>query len=525
MNILNFLTLHVLTIFQLQMNWEIWAGAVVGVVFIFISLLAIYASMYRKAGPNEVLIISGRKQRIEGDKQLGFRLVQGGGTLVLPILEKVDRMSLEMITLDIKTPEFYTKFGVPIQVEGVAQIKVKGDDISIRTAAEQFLSKDVEEIQSIAYQMMSGHLRGILGTLSVEDILQGHEAFSQRVADVSASDLASMGLTVVSFTIREIHDSRGYLESLGKTKIAQIRRDAMIGEAEANRDATISAAKAAQEGETAKLQAEMKIAESRRDFELKQAEINGVVNQRKAEADLAYDLQKFKTGQVLKKEQVEIDIVAKEQETIVQEREVMRRQRELEATVQKQADAERYKLQALAEAQKYRLEAEAKGAAEAQRQTGMAQAEVTRQTGMAQADVIRATGEAEAEVIKQKGLAEAEVMRIKADAWKQYGEAALAQMFIEKLPELARAVSEPLSRTEKIVIVNSGGDGAGASKLTADITKIITQLPPIIESMTGLNLEELINRKQGNGLVQTAKKSAKNDDDDKQELTLDVIES
>ncbi|MEW6736902.1 MAG: SPFH domain-containing protein [Acidobacteriota bacterium] len=496
-------------------GWELWAGGVVGFVVFLLSVLVVYASMYQKAGPNEVLIISGRRQKLEGDKQLGFRLVQGGGTLVTPILEKVDRMSLEMITLDIKTPEFYTKFGVPIQVEGVAQIKVKGDDISIRTAAEQFLSKDVEEIQSIAYQMMSGHLRGILGTLSVEEMLAGHEAFAQRVADVSASDLSNMGLTVVSFTIREIHDSRGYLESLGKTRIAQVRRDAMIGEAEANRDATIRAAQASQEGETAKLQAEMKIAESRRDFELKQAEINGVVNQRKAEADLSYDLQKYKTSQTLKREQVQIEIVVKEQETIVQEKEILRRQRELEATVQKQADAERYRLQALAEAQKYKLETEARGAAEAQRQTGMAQA-----------DVIRATGEAEAEVIKKKGLAEAEVMRIKADAWKQYGEAALAQMFIEKLPELARAISEPLSRTDKIVLISNGGEGAGASKLTSDITKIITQLPPIIESVTGLNLEELIKRApQSESLVEVDQPPRKVSAQTKeQEMTLEVIE-
>lgn len=500
----------------LFMGWEIWAGGVVGVVVLFISTLAIYASMYQKAGPNEVLIISGRKTAVAGSSEVGFRLVQGGGTLVFPILEKVDRLSLEMITLDIKTPEFYTKFGVPIQVEGVAQIKVKGDDSSIRTAAEQFLSKDIEEIQSIAYQMMSGHLRGILGTLSVEDILAGHEAFAQRVAEVSASDLASMGLTVVSFTIREIHDSRGYLESLGKTRIAQVRRDALIGEAEANRDASIKAAQAAQEGETAKLLAETKIAESRRDFELKQAEITGTVNQRKAEADLAYDLQKYKTGQVLKKEQVQIDIVAKEQETIVQEREVMRRQRELEATVQKQADAERYRLEALSDAQKYKMEAEARGSAEAQRQTGLAKAEVERQLGTAKAEVILATGQAEAEVIRKKGLAEAEVMRIKADAWKQYGEAAMAQMFIEKLPEIARAVSEPLSRTEKIVIVNSGGEGGGASKITGDIANIIAQLPPMVESLTGIKLEELVNNKLGgSSLKKTSNKEP-------QELTLDV---
>jgi flotillin len=466
-------------------TWVYLGVALAALVFLFFAALIIYGSMYQKAGPNEVLIISGRGHtHLESADaaKLGFRLVQGGGTIVWPIIEKVDRMSLEMITLDIKTPEFYTKFGVPIQVDGVAQIKVKGDEISIRTAAEQFLSKDIQEIQTIAFQMMSGHLRGILGTLSVEDILAGNETFAQRVAEVSASDLANMGLTVVSFTIREIHDSRGYLESLGKTRIAQVRRDAMIGESEANRDATIRAAQATQEGETAKLVAQTKIAESKRDFELKQAEINGVVNRSKAEADLAYDLQRFKTNQALKKEEVQIEIVAKDQQILVEDREVQRRQRELEATVNKEADAERYRLQALAEAERYRLETEAKGVAEAQKVKGFAQAEV-----------ITAQGEAEAEIIRKKGLAEAEVMRLKADAWKQYGEAAIAQMFVEKLPELARAVSEPLSKTEKIVIIGNGGDGAGASKITGDITKIIAQLPPIVESLTGIDLQRILH--------------------------------
>ena len=475
---------------DMSSGWIIAAIGLGGLGLLFMLALIVYGSMYQKAGPNEVLIISGRGQtraKHAGEEHLGFRLVQGGGTIVWPIIEKVDRMSLEVVTLDIKTPEFYTKFGVPIQVDGVAQIKVKGDEVSIRTAAEQFLSKDIQEIQAIAFQMMSGHLRGILGTLTVEDLIAGHEAFAQRVAEVSASDLANMGLTVVSFTIREIHDSRGYLESLGKTRIAQVRRDAMIGEADANRDATIRSAQAAQEGETAKLQAQMKIAESKRDFELKQAEINGEVNKRKAEADLAYDLQKFKTNQSLKKEEIEVEIVAKEQETQVQDREVQRRERELQATVAKQADAERYRLQALAEAEKYRLETEAKGAAEAQKLKGLAQA-----------DVIRATGEAEAEVIQKKGLAEAEVMRIKADAWKQYGEAAIAQMFVEKLPELARAISEPLSKTDKIVVVSNGdGAAAGASKITGDVTRIIAQLPPIIESLTGINLEQVLSRAVG----------------------------
>ncbi len=498
--------------------YSIMMGAAGFVAFIFV-VITVYRALYRKVGPNEVLVISGGKGETISDdagerRRLGFRIVKGGGSLVNPLTERVEIMSLELITLDIVTPEMFTKMGVPIKVEGVAQIKVKGDDVSIRTAAEQFLNKSREEIKNVAYQTVAGHLRAILGTLTVEEVYGGHEAFAQRVAEVSAGDLQNMGLEVVSFTIREISDSRGYLEAIGKTRIAQVKRDAQIGEAEANRDATIRAAQANQEASIAKFQAETQVAEADRDYKLKVQDYSASVNQKKAEADLAYDLQRYKTEQAVKEQSVQVQIVEKIKQTELEEREILRREKELTATVQRPAEAERNRIQTIAEAEQYRLKTTALGQAEAQKMTGFATAEVVQRSGeaeagankvrgLAEAEVskakmlaeaagIEAKGLAEAEAVKAQGLAEAMAMSKRAEAFKSYNEAAVAQMFIDKLPEMAKAISAPLSAIEKIVMVNTGGDGVGASKLTGEVTNIMAQVPPVIEAMTGIKLQDLV---------------------------------
>jgi len=457
-------------------------------------------------GPNQVLIVSGRRHRLEDGSQVGFRIVKGGGTFVYPILEKVDVLSLELLTIDVQTPEVYTSKGVPVKVDGVAQIKVKGDDVSIRTAAEQFLGKSQDEIRNIATQTLEGHLRAILGTMTMEEIYQNRDAFASKVQEVAAGDMANMGLAIVSFTIRDIRDTQGYLDALGKPRIAQVKRDAQIAQAEADRDAMIKSSQATQAGQEAKFAADSKIAEAQRDYQTNVAGYQAVVNQKKAEADLAYDLQKFKTGQLVKAEEVQVQIIEKQKQIELQQQEILRKQRELEANVQKPADAERYKVETLANAKKFQLETEAAGAASATKATGFATADVAKATGFATADVAKATGIAEAEANKARGLAEAavieaqgkataEAMRMKAESFKQYNEAAVIEMIVRILPEVAGKVSEPLSKMEKMVIINSGnGPGGGASKLTGDVTQIIAQLPPVIESLTGIKFEKLLEQ-------------------------------
>ena len=471
-------------------------GAILLVIFIF---AGIWASRYTKVGPNEVRVISGRKRHmIDPDgtaRDVGFRIVKGGGVFVWPVFEKVDILKLELMTIDVQTPEVYTSKGVPVKVDGVAQIKVKGDDISIATAAEQFLSKGTDDIKNIAMQTLEGHLRAILGTMTVEEIYQNRDAFASKVQEVAAGDMANMGLGIVSFTIRDIRDTQGYLDALGKPRIAQVKRDAQIAQAEADRDAMIKSSQATQAGQEAKYLADTKIAEAQRDYQSSVAQYQAAVNQKKAEADLAYDLQKFKTGQLVKAEEVQVTIIEKQKQIELQEQEIKRRQRELEATVQKPADAERYRVETLANAKRFQLETEAAGAASATKAAGFATADVAKATGIAEAEANKARGLAEAAVIEAQGVATAEAMRKKAESFKQYNEAAVIQMIVEILPQLAGKISEPLAKTEKIVIINSGnGPGGGASKLTGDVTQIISQLPPVLESLTGVKFERLLEQ-------------------------------
>ena len=487
-------------------------GGVIAFVIVLFMLLGLWASRYTKVGPNQVLVISGRKRQIidpDGTaRDVGFRIVKGGGRFVWPVYEKVDILSLELLTIDVQTPEVYTSKGVPVKVDGVAQIKVKGDDISIATAAEQFLSKGVDDIKNIAMQTLEGHLRAILGTMTVEEIYQNRDAFAQKVQEVAAGDMANMGLGIVSFTIRDIRDTQGYLDALGKPRIAQVKRDAIIAQAEADRDAQIRSAQANQAGQEAKFVADTKVAEAQRNYQSNVAQYQAAVNQQKAQADLAYDLQKFKTGQLVKAEEVQVQIIEKQKQIELQQQEIQRKQRELEANVQKPADAERYKVETLANAKKFQLETEAAGAASATKATGFAGADVVKATGLAEADANKARGLAQAEVIEAQGKATAEAMRVKAESFKQYNEAAVIEMIARVLPEIAGKISEPLSKMEKMVIINSGnGPGGGASKLTGDVTTIISQLPPVLEALTGVKFEKLLEQ------VPALKKAMGKDDD------------
>ena len=474
----------------------------IAVVLIAVTLIigiAVVLSRYTKVGPNEVLIVSGKKHRYADPdgtvKTRGFRIVKGGGTFVYPVVEKVDILSLELLTIDVQTPEVYTSKGVPVKVDGVAQIKVKGDDISIATAAEQFLGKNTDEIRNIATQTLEGHLRAILGTMTVEEIYQNRDAFASKVQEVAAGDMANMGLGIVSFTIRDIRDTQGYLDALGKPRIAQVKRDAQIAQAEADRDAMIKSSQATQAGQEAKFAADSKIAEAQRDYQSNVAQYQAAVNQKKAEADLAYDLQKFKTGQLVKAEEVQVQIVEKQKQIELQQQEISRKQRELEANVQKPADAERYKVETLANAKKFQLETEAAGSASAAKATGFANADVAKATGLAEAEANKARGLAEAAIIEAQGKATASAMQQKAESFKQYNEAAVIELIMRILPEIAGKISEPLSRMERMVIINSGnGTGGGASKLTGDVTQIISQLPPVLESLTGVKFDKLLEQ-------------------------------
>ena len=475
------------------MGTALAAAGLFGILFVAIGFTMVYVSRIKKVGPNEVLVISGR-EHVYTDPLTGeqgtrnYRIITGGRAFIWPVLERVDDLSLELMTIEVTTPDVYTLEGVPVTVDGVAQVKIGSDDIAIYTASVRFLSKSRAEIEHVAHETLAGHLRAILGTLTVEQIYKDRDAFAQQVQGVSTDDLGNMGLTIDSFVIKDIQDAEGYLNALGLPRTAEVKRDATIGQAHADRDATIKSAAARQEGETAKYKAETKIAESAKNYEVQKAAYAQDINRQQVKANLETDLQQRISQQQIKSEEVQVQVIEKQKQTEVQGQEAVRKEKELEATVRKPAEAEQFRIETLAKATKFQTETEAVGQAEAIRATGLAEADATQAKGLAQAKIIR-----------QQGLAEAEAMEKKAQAWQQYNQAAIIQQLIDSLPEVARAISEPLAKTDRIVVISSGGDGggAGASKITADVANIVAQVPTTIEALTGLDLVQTIQNLPG----------------------------
>ncbi|MEO8284830.1 MAG: SPFH domain-containing protein [Chloroflexota bacterium] len=468
---------------------------VVALVFVILMGMAWIVSLVRKVGPNEALIIYGMGT---GGTP---KVIKGGGTVVLPLLQNSKILSLELMSFDVApTQDLYTKQGVAVNVEAVAQIKIKSDPQSIRTAAEQLLTKNSVDRENLIRLVMEGHLRGIVGQLTVEEIVKQPEMVADRMRATSADDMDKMGLEIVSFTIKEVRDNNEYIANMGRPDIALIRRQADIATAEADRDTAIKRAQAMRESAIAQAAADQerviaetasaaKQAEAQRDLEMKRADYMALVRKQQASADKSYDIQANIMQQQVIAEQVRIERIQREEQIKVQDAEILRRERELVATVLKPAEVERQRIETLAEAEKQRRSLEAQGAAEA-----------SRVEGIGQADAQRAIGLAEAEVIRAKGQAEADAMHLRAGAFLEYNQAAVLDKLITGLPEVARAMAQPLSNVDKITIVSTGpndGRGAGASQITGDIARMIAQVPELFETLTGVKVGDLMGKVAG----------------------------
>jgi flotillin len=471
---------------------------ILGLIIVFIALYYVAnTTMYKKVGPNEVLIISGGKRRKVTDpdgtvKEIGYRYVVGGGAFINPVKETAQILPLEVYSIGIKTPEVLTAKGIHIIAEATAQVKIASDDYSIRQAAEQFLSTGAKGIKEVSEQILEGYTRAVLGSLTVEEIYQNRDDFNQKVTDNSKSAFGKMGLTLISFTLKDISDTQGYLTALGKPRIAEVKRDAEIAEAEAEKETIIKSAAARRDGDIAKFQAEAQIAAANRDYELSRTQFQAEVNKEKAKTDLAYELQRQTLNQEIRKAEYAVKLVEKTEAIKLEEAEILRKEKELESSIKKQADALKYRIEKEAEAEKLRKQIEAEGKAEAIKTEGMAEIEITKQKGISKIAYEKNLGLAEAEVKKAQGEAEAYALQKKAESFAVYNEAAVYQMLMDKLPDLAKAVSEPLSKVDKIVMVGEGADGA--SKLTGQVAKILAQLPTVVENLSGVDLTKFFEK-------------------------------
>src|SRR6516164_740137 len=446
------------------------------IVFGTLSILSVMARLYRKVGPNQALIVFGLG---------GTHVYSGRGAIVWPMIQSAKELSLELMSFDVApTQDLYTKQGVAVTVEAVAQIKVKSDLESIQTAAEQFLTKTPDQRESLIRLVMEGHLRGIIGQLTVEQIVKEPEMVADRMRSTCADDMNKMGLEVVSFTIKEVRDKNEYIVNMGRPDVARIKRDADVAAAEADRDTAIKRAEAMRASAIAKAQADQervlaetvsqaKQAEATRDLEVKKATYNEMVKKQEAQADKAYEIQTNVMQQQVVAESVRVQQVEREQQIKVQEAEIQRREKELIATVLKQADVERQRIGVLAEAEKQRLSTEAEGAAAS----------------------IRMKGEAEADIIFKKGDAEARAMNVKAEAFQEYNQAAVIDKLLTSMPEIMQAIAAPLNKVDKITIVSTGnGSSSGMHKLTGDMTEIAAEVPALFEALSGTPVSDLLSK-------------------------------
>src|SRR4029450_9046206 len=439
-------------------------------------LISVFARLYRKAGPHEALVVYGFR---------GTRIIKGRGSVIFPMVENCRMLSLELMSFDVAPEQdLYTRQGVAVTVEAVAQIKVKSDPESIQTAAEQFLTKTPQEREGLIRLVMEGHLRGIIGQLTVEEIVKQPEMVGDRMRSTCADDMNKMGLEVISFTIKEVRDKNEYISNMGRPDVARIKRDADVAAAEAERDTAIKRAEAMRAAAVAKAQADKERvlaetlsqaaqAEAQRDLQIKQANFLETVQKQKASADKAYKIQTNVMKQQVIAEQVKIEQVQKTGQIAVQEAEIQRRERELIATVLKQAEIERRRIEMLAEAEKQNLILEADG----------------------QAASTRATGEAEAEIIFKKGEAEAKAMNVKAEAYQEYNQAAVIDKLIGNMPEIVKALASPLANVDKSAVGSTGnGKSAGMNKITGDVAAMAAQIPALFETLSGMQLSDLLSK-------------------------------
>ncbi|MCB9491635.1 MAG: hypothetical protein H6674_06185 [Dehalococcoidia bacterium] len=476
-------------------------GVIVAIlVVVLASILGIWASRYERAGPDEVLVISGRRNSVtrpDGSKDsVGFRVVRSGGAFVFPILEQIERMSLHVISTEVRTHNAISKEGVPLIVAGTALFKVASDDVGIMNAAERYLGRTRDEIERDVQAVLEGHLRGVCGQLTPEEIYQDRTAFQSQIAEQAQAELTQMGITVDTLTLREISDEVGYLEALGRKRTAEVRRDARIGEANADREASIAEAVARQQADKARAEADTIVAEAEKERDVAKAQYQALTTSEQARALQAAEL---------------ADAEAKQRVTeamaVLAQKHAEQRRRELEAEVIATAEAEKARLILQSEGQKQDRILRAEAEAEAERRRADAERTALTYKGEGEASAIRQRGDAEADAVAAKLLAEAKGLAERAAALKEYTDEAirvqLATDIIDRLPEIVTAAASPIGHVNEIRLMDfGGGTGNGTSpvKQLFNLTpEALATTDAALKQTVGLSLVDLIS------LVRTGK--------------------
>ncbi len=478
----------------------------IGLIAVAIILILLICVMgYVKAPTDQALIISGLSR--------APKVIIGRSSIRIPFLQRVDRLHLGMISVDVKTSRTIPTLDyINIMVDSVATVKIGTTPELLKSAQENFLNKDSAYVNNMIVCVLEGNLREIIGSMKLTDIMNDRKSFAQKVSEDAKEDMNKMGLEIVSFNIQNISDGNlGVIENLGIANTVAIRQNAEISKARAEKEIAVAQAVAKREANDARVATETAIAEKNNELAIKQAGLKAEADAKRAEADAAYEIHNQEQQKTIAVKTTEAEIAKQQKEVELKQQEAAVQEQQLNATIRKQADADKYRVQQSSEAMNYQTqqqadaekykriaEAEAKlaeqqKAAEAIRIAGEAEAAAYAAKGRAEAEAISAKGKAEAEAIAAKGMAEAEAMDKKAEALQKYGRAAMTQMVVEKLPEMARAVAEPLAAIDKVTIIDGGGTGgSGVNNMGGYVPEVLAKTIESVRETTGFDLTEVM---------------------------------
>lgn len=453
---------------------------------IVLAIVMIIATGYVKAPPDMAYIISGYKRQ--------SKILIGRAGIRIPFLERLDKLLLKQITVDIKTEGYIPTIDfINIKVDAVAKVKVSSDPMLMKEAMKNFLNKSEQEITRDLQDSLQGNMREIIGTLTLRGVCNNREEFGNQVQEKASVDMKKLGIEIISCNIQNVEDESDLIKNMGMDNTAKIRKEAAIAKAEADRDVEIKKAEADKEANEARVKADLEIAQKNNELEIKRSELLKISETKRAEAEAAYEIQKQEQRKTIEQTSTNADIAKREREVELKQREVEVMEQALDAEVKKKAEAEKYRQEQEADAKLYirTKEAEAKKVEmEREAEATKTRAEAEKYKQEQEALAIKAKGEAEAEAIKAKGLAEAEAIDRKAEAMKKYGQAAIIEMLVNVLPEVAKNVAEPISAIDKVTVI--GGNANGVSDVAGNVPIVMAKVFESVKEATGIDMTEIV---------------------------------
>jgi len=460
-------------------------GIFIVVAVVLILIILILVTGYVKAPPDTAFIISGLRKKI----------IIGKASIKIPVLERLDKLSLKLIPIDVKTSSSVpTADYINIQVDAAVNVKIISENQRLGLAAENFLNQNTQYIAQVAREVLEGNMREIVGRMRLEEMVGDRQKFANLVKENAEPDLAAMGLDIVSFNVQNFTDNNGVIDDLGIDNISQIKKKAAIAKAEAEKEIAVAKAEADKQANDAKINSDREIAIKNNELDIQKSALQKNADTKRAEADAAYEIQKEQQRKTIGVTAADADIAKEEKVILLKQKEAEVMEQSLDAQIRKKAEADRYERQQKAEAELFERQKEAEAKkfevqkeAEAQK----SKAEADRYSREQEAQGIQRVGEAEAEAIRAKGLAEAEAMEKRAEAYQKYNNAAMAQMLIQVLPEIAGKIAEPLSQIDKITIIG-GGEGSGIDPVAGNVPAVMAKLFESMKETVGIDLGEIV---------------------------------